>query len=113
MCIRDRPKSGRPWELAPSIELSVPDGGGWQTVASIHDNWQRRVVLSLTKPCSAGALRLTFETADRAPEHLAQVFEMCIRDSAESGRGLLHAAFALLSQSVIKIMGAFGKLSSA
>lgn len=71
-----RPKSGRPWELAPSIELSVPDGGGWQTVASIHDNWQRRVVLSLTKPCSASALRLTFETADRAPEHYAQVFEV-------------------------------------
>lgn len=61
--------------LAPSIELSVPDGGGWQTVASIHDNCSGGRALAY-QAMRAGALRLTFETADRAPEHYAQVFEV-------------------------------------
>ncbi len=73
----EKPKPGRPWQLAGEMRLWVLDGEIWRQIASVEDNWQRRVDIRLPRSATASALRVTFGGADANSEsQQAQVFEI-------------------------------------
>lgn len=71
----ERPQSERPWQLAPEVVVEALGENGWERVAAVEDNWQRRVRIRLSQSVTTRSLRVAFPAGSRQ-KHMAQLFQV-------------------------------------